>query len=406
MNELEEKIIKIVDSMRKEIIEFHQQMIRLPSENPPGKYKEISEFVEKKMNDIGLKTINKRKNIIGTIGDSESPSLILYGHMDTVPRYDGWTQEPFGAEIIDGKMYGRGACDDKACVTAEIFATKALLDSGIELKGSLEVLSVVDEESGGFGGVKLLLDKGLVRGDVCLLGDGRGNYPAAFTAGFLMVVFVITGKKAHALGFPDIPKYRNEQSGVNAIKKMIKVMNFLMELQEEFLKTESKYPNFPGHPSKVSTINIGLIKGGGELSAVPDKCVMQCVINTIPEQDVESVKNRINTFIENYKREDPNLNIKVQTNLSFKPYIADLNTAFAKSVEKAVKTVYGEEREFKMFLSASDAHWFQEKEIETIMMGCGTHKNKVHAEDEYIHIEELIATTKIFALTALNYLKS
>ena len=97
--------------------------------------------------------------MIGSYGNSDGPSLILYGHMDTVPIYDGWTKDPFGAEIIDGKIYGRGACDDKSCVTTEIFATRALIESGIDFKGKLTVVSAVDEETGGFNGVKLLLDK-------------------------------------------------------------------------------------------------------------------------------------------------------------------------------------------------------------------------------------------------------
>ena len=69
------------------------------------------------------------------------------------------------------------------------------------------------------------------------------------------------------------------------------------------------------------------------------------------------------------------------------------------------ESVYNEEREFKLFISANDAHWFQEREIETILMGIGNHKNNVHAEDEFVDIEDLIDTTKIFAITALNYLK-
>ena len=105
------------------------------------------------------------------------------------------------------------------------------------------------------------------------------------------------------------------------------------------------------------------------------------------------------------KRKDPDLNIKIHVTFSFEPYVSDINTKFAKTVQKAVESVYNEEREFKLFISANDAHWFQEREIETILMGIGNHKNNVHAEDEFVDIEDLIDTTKIFAITALNYLK-
>lgn len=405
MDDLEKKILDKIDDLKDEIIKFHQEIVQIPSENPPAKYKEVSKFVENKFKEIGLETITKRKNIIGTYEASDGPSLILYGHMDTVPIYDGWTKDPFGAEIIDGKIYGRGACDDKSCVTAEIFATKALIDAGVNIIGKLIVVSAIDEETGGFNGVKFLLDKNYISGDVCLLGDGRGGYPAAYTGGFALLTIQITGKKAHALSFPDIPKYRNEFSGINAVQKMVKILNFLKELQNEYLEIETQYPNFPGHPSKVTTINLAKIEGGEKMSAVPDNCLLYCIINTIPEQDIKTIKNRILKFVEESKKEDPDLDIKVNFAFSFEPFVTDTNGKFAKSVQQAVNTVYNEDREFKMFQSANDGHWFHEAGIECILMGVGTHENNVHAEDEFVSIEDLIATTKIFALTVLNYLK-
>jgi len=398
-------ILKKIDEMQEKIIQFHQQIIKIPSENPPGKYREISEFVSSKFEDLGLNTISKRKNVVGTRGDSEHPSLIVYGHMDTVPAYEGWTKAaPFSAEIIDGKIYGRGSCDDKACITAEIFALQALQELNVNLEGKLTLLATIDEETGGFNGAKYLLDKGLVSGDACLLGDGRGNFPAAYTGGFLLVTFLIKGKKAHALSFPDIPIYRNEYSGVNSIQKMIGVLNFLTQLQAEFLNTETKYPNFPGHPSKVSTVNIAKIEGGEKISTVPDKCLLYCLINTIPEQDVESIKNRILRFTEKARAVDPDLDINVQFTMSFEPFIANVTTKFANSVQKAVTSVYREEREFKLFQSANDGHFFHEKGIETILMGTGSHECNVHAADEFVYIKDLLDTTKIFALTIFNYL--
>ena len=406
MESIEKAVIEKIEEMREEIIYFHKQIIQIPSENPPGKYKQIAQFVQNKFEELGLKTFVKRNNVVGKYQNLAGPSLLLYGHMDTVPTYKGWTEDPFGGHIIDGKIYGRGACDDKACVTAEIFATKALLELGIKFEGSLTLISAIDEETGGFNGVRYLLDKGHINGDACLLGDGRGGFPAAFTGGFIMVTFMITGKKAHALSFPDIPKYRNEFSGVNAIQKMVNVLNFLMQLQAEFLNKETKYPNFPGHPSKVSTVNIAKIIGGDKLSAVPDKCLLYCIINTIPEQDVESIKQNILEFVEKSRLSDPDLDINVNFSISFEPFVSNTNSKIAKAIKNAIEIVYNEDREFKLFQSANDGHWFHEKGIETIIMGTGSHENNVHAEDEFVSINDLIDTTKIFALTAFNYLRS
>ncbi|MBD3254135.1 MAG: M20/M25/M40 family metallo-hydrolase [Candidatus Lokiarchaeota archaeon] len=405
MNSIEKKVIDKIEDLRYEIIKFHQKIVQIPSENPPGKYKEISRFVEDKFKELGLQTTVKRKNVIGTYGHSESPSMILYGHMDTVPKYDGWTKDPFGGEIINKRIYGRGACDDKACVTAAIFATKALIDLGIDLPGKLKVISVIDEETGGFRGAKYLLDKKHIDSDVCLLGDGRGGFPAAFTGGFALGTIEIKGKKAHALSFPDIPIYRNEYSGINAIQKMVKVCDFFIALQKKYLKKETKYPNFPGHPSKVTTISLAKIQGGDKISSVPDSCLLYFTINTIPEQSVELIKKEIESYVEESKREDPDLDIKLNFTFSFEPFETDTNGKFALSMKYALKDVYGEEREFKMFQAANDGHWFHEAGIETILLGVGTHENNVHAEDEYVSIADLVATTKICALTILNYFK-
>ncbi|GAG87346.1 unnamed protein product, partial [marine sediment metagenome] len=199
--------------------------------------------------------------------------------------------------------------------------------------------------------------------------------------------------------------YRNEQSGVNAIERMVKIMNFLLELKKEFLKKETRYPLPEGWCNSVSSVNLAEIHGGNKITTVPDRCYLHCSVNTIPEQDYESVKKRILDFVEDFKRQDPDLDISVQILFPIKPFIIDDTTDFAKAVKKATKGVFKEEREFRLFMPSTDAHWFQERNIETILIGSSRADNKIHSSDEFVYIEDLINTTKLFALTALNYLK-
>ena len=91
--------------------------------------------------------------------------------------------------------------------------------------------------------------------------------------------------------------------------------------------------------------------------------------------------------------------------LSFEPQTLDLDSEFAKAVKKSVKIVFDEERDFKLFIPTTDAHWFQEKGIRTVLFGPIRAINKPHAADEFVYIEDLINTAKMFAITALNYLK-
>ncbi|MFX1558834.1 MAG: M20 family metallopeptidase, partial [Promethearchaeota archaeon] len=231
----EKIILDKIDNMKEEIIKFHQQITQIPSEVPPGKYKQISKFVAAKMSEFGINTKIKRNNVIGELGNENGSSLILNAHFDTVPVHDGWTKDAHGGEIIENKIYGRGSSDDKSCIAAEIFAAKALLDAGIDLKGKLIITAVVNEEIGGIGGAEYLINEGIVKGDVCLLGDSSCDYPVAYRGGVLQVSFLIKGIRRHSLAYPDLPPpNHNEYSSVNAIHKMLKIMNFLMELQEEF----------------------------------------------------------------------------------------------------------------------------------------------------------------------------
>ena len=399
-------LLEKIDNMKDDIINFLQELIRIPSEVPPAKYRQISQFVAAKMEEFGIKTQVKRKNVIGEIDGESGPSLILYSHMDTVPAFTGWKKDPYGGEIIENKIYGRGAADDKTCVAAALFALKAIMDLGVNFNGKLILAAVINEEIGGIHGIEYLLEKGYIKGDACLLGDAYSDYPSGYLGGGFFIRFIINGKLTHLEEFPDLPlPNRNKYSGINAIQKMIPIMNFLMELQEEFKKVETKYLLHPDLPCKISTVNLAIIEGGKGHTSVPDKCILQCFINTIPEQDVEILKTRVLDYIENMKNKDPDLNIDVNVARIFKPHKVDVNTNFAKVVKNSYKSVYGEEREFKLYTPITDAQSFIEKGIETILIGPIRGENNIHAIDEFVYIEDVMNVTKLYALTAFNYLK-
>jgi succinyl-diaminopimelate desuccinylase len=406
MKNIEKVVLDKIDEMRDEIIKFHQHIIQMPSENPPAKYKEISKFLEMEMNKVGLNTKNKRNNVIGELGGDNGPRLIFNAHFDTVEAFRGWKRDPFGGIIENNRIYGRGASDDKSCVVSEIFAAKALIDAGVNFNGKLILTAVVDEELGGLRGTQYLLDNDIINGDACIVGDAPANYPTAYIGGAIFISFMIEGKQSHGFAFPDIsPPYRNKYSGVSAIHKMIKIMNFLLALQEEFIKTETKYPTHPDLPSKISNINIAMIEGGTKISTVANKCFIHCSIQTIPEHNVEEIKSKILKFVEDMKKSNTDLNITVQIPIFYESQKMDIDSDFAQIVKNATNAVYGEEREFTLFNCTTDAHFFMEKGIETFLIGTFRGDNAIHSADENVIIDDLINTTKMFAVIALNYLK-
>ena len=174
---------------------------------------------------------------------------------------------------------------------------------------------------------------------------------------------------------------------------------------EEFTKTETKYPIPPECPSKISSVNMAMIEGGTKVSTVANRCHLHCSIQTIPEHDVEEIKTRILDYIESLKKANPDLKITVQIPISYEPHFINAESTFAKAVINATKAVYDEEREFKMFNCTTDAHWFADKGIETVIIGTFREDSVIHCADENVYIEDLINTTKMFALTAVHYLQ-
>ncbi|MFX0074645.1 MAG: M20 family metallopeptidase [Candidatus Hermodarchaeota archaeon] len=406
MESIEKIVLQKINEMQDEISKFLQQIVEIPSEIPPGKYKPISKFVAEKMKEFGIENKVKRNNVIGEIGKEGGKTLILNAHMDTIEVFDGWKKDPYSNEILNGKIYGRGACDDKSCVAAEIFAAKALLDAGVDLNGKLIVTAVVNEEIAGFGGAEYIANEGIVKGDACIVGDGPRNYPMGYIGGTLQVSFTIKGVRRHTMAYPDLkPPNRNEYSGVNAVHKMFPIIDFLRNLQEEFEQQETQYPLAPGMPSKVGSVTITKIEGGVSHSTIPDSCNLHCIVSIIPEMDLEAIKKRILAFADDYREKNPELELSVQAPVFVEPLIADPNTEFATSVKKAYKTLYNEERDFKLFIASTDAHHFKRNGIDTIVIGTMRGDNNYHAQDEFVYIEDLINATKIYALIALDYLK-
>ena len=117
------------------------------------------------------------------------------------------------------------------------------------------------------------------------------------------------------------------------------------------------------------------------------------------------LKTRILNYVEELNKQDPDYKITVQIPIAFEPQVIDENSDFAEAVKNATKAVFNEERGLKLFLPSTDAHWFQERNISTILIGASRGDTNPHTEDEFVYIEDLINTTKMFAITALNYLK-
>ena len=173
MKDHREAVLKRIDDARDEIVDFAAELVRIPTVNPPGElYRECARAIGNKLEPCGFdvqyltaedhpehSAEYPRMNVLGLArGRSEHPLVHLNGHTDVVPAGEGWTVDPFGGLVRDGRLYGRGSADMKAGIAAAVFAAEAVRRSGVRLEGSVEVSGTVDEESGGFAGMAWLAE--------------------------------------------------------------------------------------------------------------------------------------------------------------------------------------------------------------------------------------------------------
>jgi succinyl-diaminopimelate desuccinylase len=405
---MKKEIVKTVDSLKEDMILFLQQLIQIRSENPPGQYKEISEFLEEKLcnwgfevevinvpdeetNKAGLAT--PRKNVIATItGDEEGQHLLFNSHLDTVPAGDPeqWTYPPFSGQIANGKIYGRGATDSKGRLTAYIMATLALKQSRIPFRGKISIVATCDEESGGVLGAGYVTNNKKINGDMVIV-EGYSNQIVRAMAGVLQLRILSYGVPAHA-GF--------KWKGVNAVEKMAKVIQALSQLQVELEQESSQIPGM-----RYTTVNTGVIQGGTKINVVPGACQLEVDFRVIPEQSLNDIYNRVLSLIEGLEQKDPGMNIKVERILDFEtePTVTSSDSPLITAIQEACLEVTGNTLPVVGMLGQSDARWFIKNGIPAINFGPGTNDNNLHGYDEFMEIDDLVQTTKILAVLVKNY---
>ena len=239
-----------------EIVELASSLISRNTTNPPGNEYRVKEIILSSLKELNasIEIIGeeKRPNILGFIGEGK-PIIGILAHMDVVPAGEGWHTPPFSPVLKEGKLYGRGAIDDKGPYACAWQAVKALLKTSKRIKGTIILGAVADEERGSEKGVKLLLQKGF-KADFCLIPDG-GNLEKMIIGekGLLWIGITCRGKSAHA---------STPEKGVNAI---LKTCQFLEKIKR--IKWPSSSPYFTP-----PTLNVGKIEGGEAPNIVPSLC--------------------------------------------------------------------------------------------------------------------------------------
>ncbi|MCK5587570.1 MAG: M20 family metallopeptidase [Candidatus Lokiarchaeota archaeon] len=376
----------------REIIELAQKLVQIPSENQPGNEKAVGEYIAAWLKDKGLpaqlQEVEKdRFNVISSIRSCKGegdPALLLCGHMDTVPvaNPEEWSYDPFGGEIKDGYLFGRGALDMKGSLACMLTAFVALKELEEDLSQDVVFLATVDEEVATKGAKKAMESPDIKRVKHGIIAEPTDLNPVIVQKGHCWLKIKTRGVAAHGA----LP-----ERGVNAILKMYPILSRIQEL--DFGKG--------GHPLvSETTVNIGLIQGGVKINMVPDSCETSLDFRFPPGVASDSILGKLTTLLEELKAEDKELDAKVEIIKCSDPVEVQRDAPIVNLLLKAMDKVLGSHGK-RMLLGVpyyTDASAL--RGIPIVLLGPGE-PGYAHQKDERIKISSMLPAAKIYATVPL-----
>ncbi|MEM9749567.1 MAG: acetylornithine deacetylase/succinyl-diaminopimelate desuccinylase family protein [Pseudomonadota bacterium] len=422
MSDRLDALTKRVADRREEVTRLTQALIRLPTVNPPGEgYRECAELIGERLRRRGFEIAYVRGE--GAPGDSAvyprvnvvarwesgrpGPCVHFNGHIDVVEAGHGWTKPPFEGVVEDGKVYGRGACDMKGGIAASIIAAEALIDSGLEPPGAIEISGTADEESGGYGGVAYLAERGFFskpRVDHVIIPEPLNvDRVCIGHRGVWWGEIETKGRIAHgSMPFLGDCAVRHMGAAMEAMER---------DLFPALAARTTEMPVVPDG-ARQSTLNINSIHGGqveperGEGQAglpspcVPDSCRMVVDRRFLAEESAASVRGEIEALLNKLRDERPNFSYELRELFSVEPTMADRDAPVVRETEKAIREVLGAEPEI-----VCSPGTYDQKHIDRIgrLKDCIAYGPGIldlaHQPDEYVAIDDLVASAEVMART-------
>jgi succinyl-diaminopimelate desuccinylase len=417
---VQEAVLKRVEEVGSEMIAFLQELIRIPTVNPPGEhYVANAELIGGKLKEFGYQTHYiaaqgcrehteeyPRLNVLGRMeGSRKRPCLHFNGHFDVVPVGEGWTVDPFGAEIQDGKLYGRGASDQKAGIAASIFAIEAIRRSGLRLQGTVEQSGSVDEESGGFAGVAHMAKLGWIsheKTDFVIITEPT-NVDRIFLGHRGVYWFKVTthGRIAHG-SMPHL--------GISAVDHLVDFLyDVNHQLKPSLAQRKTAVPIEPPG-SRYASINVNAVFGGQPEDGMQTPCVVDrsgAIFDRrfLAEENFDDVRGEVKALLEQLRKKNPDFKYNMEDMMIVQPVQTDPNCQLVSTISESLEQIFGRSPK----LAASPGTYDQKHVVrmgnvqQCIAYGPGI-LDQAHLPDEYVLIEDVITSAKVMALTALRLL--
>ena len=419
-----EKVQRLIDERREEILQLCSDMVRIPSENPPGDMGEMASFLRGFLEERGFaveayEPEKGRINLVARIGAGE-PTLILNGHMDVVPAGDRerWDFPPYCGELREGKILGRGATDMKGGLTSLIAAFVAVSQAVGDLPGTLVLTIVPDEETGGEYGSRWLVETGKVRGEACLIGEPT-SMVGSFVGekGICWLRLSARGVPAHgslpmlgenaieklAAAFPILHTIEREEVEIpEDVREIVEASKALYRgmLADRGLADEAKLEAVAGALDH-STVNIGVIKGGSKVNIVPESCSADVDVRVPVGTTPAKVRDRVVELLRERGLADIECELVSYSNPNYTSPSERIYTLLSRNA----KDVLGIDLKPLFVTGATDGRFFRLGGIPAINYGPGE-LALAHAYNEYVRAEDVIRAAKVIAGTIVDFFGS
>jgi succinyl-diaminopimelate desuccinylase len=376
-----------------EVVSLCQDLVRFKSVNPPGDELEIAEYVADFLREVGLTVdvvphTSTRASLVARLkGSGEVPALLYSGHLDVVPvGAEEWLHDPFGGEVVEGKLWGRGSTDMKGGDAAMMVAAKVLASANLHLKGDLLLVFTAGEEVDQFGAKELATRSDLAPVQAVVISEPSYNDIYVAEKGTLWLKVTTHGKAAHG----SMP-----QLGRNAIMMMVALLSGLDQAQVPY----EEHPLLDGF-----TRSIGTIHGGLSTNVVPERCVVTLDQRTVPGQDHRAVLSQVEALISDLSRRLPGFSASVEVVSDLCPVETSPEEPIVQSFRDVVAEVTGERPEPKGAPYSTDAA-FLVPPLNAPLIICGPgNPDLAHQPNEYVEVDRLVESTKIFTLAASRFL--
>lgn len=413
-----DRVLTAVESAAAEIVDFTADLIRIPTVNPPGEsYEDCARLIGTRLADCGFDVeyhpaegrpehtaTHPRLNVIGTRrGRAARPRIHLNGHFDVVPAGAGWTVDPFGGIVRDGRIYGRGACDMKAGIAAAIYAAEAIRRAGIDLAGSIEVSGTVDEESGGFAGVAWLAEKKRI---------SASHIDSVIIPEPLNVDRVCIGHRGvywfevetyGRIGHGSMPFL-----GVSAIEHMSIILDMIRrDLLPALAARTTAVPVVPDG-ARHATLNINGITGGQAVGSIQTPCVAdrcRAVFDRrfLLEEGFDQAKAEVEALLSRAAAETPQLRYGLRDLMVVHPVRTPDGSPVVRSLEHSIAQVLGRKAALVASPGTYDHKHFDRVAGITNCVAYGPGiLDLAHQPDEWCGVDDLVNATKVLALSILE----